>query len=56
VKRVRHGMREGDKTPVKILLGNYKERGQLGDLRIELIIILKWTLDAIKQCGLHSLG
>ena len=52
---VRHGMRDGDKTLVKIMLGNYKERGQLGDVRIELIIILKWALDAMKQCGLHSL-
>jgi hypothetical protein len=56
VKWVRHYMREGDKTFVKMLLGNYREKGQLGDLRIELIIILKRTLDAMKQCGLHSLG
>jgi hypothetical protein len=32
VKWVRRGMREGDKTLVKILLGIYKVRGQLGDL------------------------
>jgi len=33
VKWVRHGMREGDKTHVKILLGKLKGKGTVGRFR-----------------------